>query len=220
MLWHSNGEADGINNILPKTIKPLVQPKEEKLILTLIEELRSKLALDFERGLGPQSRVKQVVDFLIVGSSNASKLTKPLSERGYSTSLIYAPNWRIGSDSVSSLAQQVAAAVADVNPDVVVLQLLDNSCYYGRTRDGSRTAPKKGDDGKFHLEGDVSVCSHDTQLEHLKAISGIKSACSSHRSRVLSGSGTLLEQEVPGLQTAPAELFGASQEKFQGFPLL
>jgi hypothetical protein len=35
-----------INNTLPKTIKPLVQLKEERVILTLIEELRSKLALD------------------------------------------------------------------------------------------------------------------------------------------------------------------------------
>jgi hypothetical protein len=138
MLWHSSGQADGFNNTLPKTIKPINQPKEEKLILTLLEELRSKLALDLdtnpaiERGLGPQSRVKKAVDFLVVGSSNASKLTKPLSEMGYTTSLIYIPNWRIGSDGVSGLAQQVAAAVVDVDPDVVVLQLLDNSSQESR----------------------------------------------------------------------------------------
>jgi hypothetical protein len=69
--------------------------------------------------------VKQAVDFLVVGSSNASKLTKPLSKMGYSISLIYVPNWRIGSDSVNSQVQQVASAVADVDPDMVVLQLLN-----------------------------------------------------------------------------------------------
>jgi hypothetical protein len=67
----------------------------------------------------------------------------------------------------------VAAAIVDMDSKVIVLQLLDNSCYYGRMRDGSRTAPKRGEEGKYQFEGEVTVCSHDTQLEHLKAISGI-----------------------------------------------
>jgi hypothetical protein len=154
-LWHSGGNADGVNNTLPKAIKPTNEAKEERLVITMLEELRSNLALDldtnpaFERGLGPQSRVKQAVDFLIVGSSNASKLIKPLGEMGYTSHLIYMPNWRISGDSVSSLARKLTEAVADVDPDVVVLQLLDNSCFYGRTRDGSRTASKKAADGKY-----------------------------------------------------------------------
>jgi hypothetical protein len=63
-----------------------------------------------------------------------------------------------------------------VDPAVVVLQLLDNSCYFGRASDGSRTAAKKGSDGKYHLEGDVTICAYDTQLEHLKAMKGILDA--------------------------------------------
>jgi hypothetical protein len=84
MLWHSGGEADTINNTLPKTTKPLVKPKEERIIVIL--DLCGKLALDldtnpaFQRGLGPQFRVKQAMDFLIVGSSNDSPLTRPLNE--------------------------------------------------------------------------------------------------------------------------------------------
>jgi hypothetical protein len=62
-----------------------------------------------------------------------------------------------------------------MDPDIVVLQL-DNSCYYGRSRDGRRTAPTRGEDGKYHVEGDVTVCSHDTLLEHLKTISSILDA--------------------------------------------
>jgi hypothetical protein len=123
----------------------------------------------FERGLGPQSRVKQAVDFLIIG-----QLARCLSNQGYATSLVYEANWRIGRDNVDTLAQKVAAAMMVVEPmAVVVLQLLDNSCYYGRAKDGSRTAAKKGSDGKYRLEGDVTVCSYDMQMEHLKAMKSI-----------------------------------------------
>jgi hypothetical protein len=160
----------------------MLQPKEEKLVMTLLEELRSKLAMyldtspAFERGLGQQSKAKLAVDFLVIGSSNASKLSSALGNMGYACSLVFEANWRIGRSSVDHLARRTAAAIADMDPAVVVLQLLDNSCYYGCSRDGSRTAAKKGDDGKYHLEGEVTVCTHDTQLEHLKAIKGILDA--------------------------------------------
>jgi hypothetical protein len=55
----------------------------------------SKLALDldtspaFEKGLGPQSRVKQAVDFLVIGSRNASKLATCLSNKGYTQQRCY-----------------------------------------------------------------------------------------------------------------------------------
>jgi hypothetical protein len=112
-IWHSGGTDEEVNQKLPVSIPPLLQPKEEKLITTMLEELRSNLALDvdtspsFDRGLGPQAKVKQAVDFLIVGSSNASKLANCLSRLGYATYVIYEPNWRISSGNVDSLAQKM-----------------------------------------------------------------------------------------------------------------
>jgi hypothetical protein len=153
---------------------------------------------------------------------------------GYSTTLIYEPQWRIGRSSVECLSQKVAAGIVDMDPDAVVLQLLDNSCYYGRTRDGSRTAQEKGEDKKYQVEGEVTVFSHDTQLEHLKAISEILDAIGKRKCLlitplpryvtagcwVLPGSGTLLKQEVPGFQAALAELTGSPPKIFQGLPVL
>jgi hypothetical protein len=181
-IWHSGRTDEEVNQKLPVSIPPLLQPKEEKLITRMLEELRSNLALDvdtspsFDRGLGPQAKVKQAVDFLIVGSSNASKLANCLSRLGYATYVIFEPNWRISSGNVDSLAQKIGEAIIDVDPAVVVLQLLDNSCYFGRASDGSRTPAKKGIDGKYHLEGDVTICAYDTQLEHIKALKGILDA--------------------------------------------
>jgi hypothetical protein len=37
-------------------------------------------------------------------------------------------------------------------------------------------AAKNGEDGRYHLEGEVNICSTDTQLDHLKAIKGILNA--------------------------------------------
>jgi hypothetical protein len=83
---------------------------------------------------------------------------------------IYVPNWRVNSGNVEELLSLTREAIEDKDPGAVVYQFLDNSCFYGRTSDGSRTAAKRGDDGEYHLEGEVTVCSKDTQLEHLNTI--------------------------------------------------
>jgi hypothetical protein len=175
-IWYSGGVWNGTGDAIPEKIKPATQLQEEKIVRVLIEEIRSKLALDldpsptFERGLGLQTRTKQAVDFLIVGSNNASKLARALEERGFSTCLISEPNWRIERGSVDKLAKITRSAIEDMDPATVILQLLDNSTFFGRGRDGSRVAARKGDDSKYHIEGDVNIGSKETQIEHLKEL--------------------------------------------------
>jgi hypothetical protein len=47
---------------------------------------------------------------------------------------------------------------------------MDGSIFYSKGPDGSRTLPRRGEDGKFHIEGDLVVCSSDTQTEHLNTL--------------------------------------------------
>jgi hypothetical protein len=56
---------------------------------------------------------------------------------------------------------------------VIVLQLLDGSCFYARGEDGSRTLPTKAADEKFHIVGDMVVCPGEVQLEHLNGLKPI-----------------------------------------------
>jgi hypothetical protein len=93
-----------------------------------------------------------------------------LSQQGYSSCVIFAPNFRIDTASVEGIRPQVKEAIRDMDPSVVVFHCLDNSIYYSRTPDGSRTAPKKGQDGIFHVEGEVTVCSRDVLNEHLSSL--------------------------------------------------
>jgi hypothetical protein len=161
---------------MPGKIRPLTIEDEKSLILQLISELRIKLALDldpnptFERGLGLQSRAKVRVNYLLIGSSHCSKLRKALEEKGHTSCLVFMPNWRIGHGSIDGLKQLIQEATKSSDPDTVVLQLLDNSCYYARSQDGSRHLARKGDDDIYHMEGDVQVCSRDIQYEHFDAI--------------------------------------------------
>jgi hypothetical protein len=162
-IWYSGGVWNGTGDAIPEKVKPATQLQEEKIVKLLIDEIRSKLALDldpsptFERGLGLQTRTKQAVDFLIIGSSNASKLSRALEERGFSTCLISEPNWRVERGSVDKLVKITRNAIEDMDPATVILQLLDNSTFYGRGRDGSRISARKGDDNKYHIEGEVTI---------------------------------------------------------------
>jgi hypothetical protein len=124
----------------------------------------------FERGLGLQSSAKKSLDFMIVGSSNASRLRDALVKKGYVCSLVFLQNWRIQRGSIDGLLQLAKTAMADAEPATVILQLLDSSIYYSREPDSSRSAPRRGEDGRWHIAGELTVCNREIQLEHFKAV--------------------------------------------------
>jgi hypothetical protein len=171
--WNSGG--DGCPAI-PTELRPLSSEQEKRWLESLIEECRSKLALDLdpvpnlERGMGLQSEPKRKVDFMIIGSSNAARLTKAVTEAGYSVCKILHRNWRVSRESAEALARTIVQTAEQDDPAVVVLFMLDGSIFYAKGQDGSRTLPRKGDDGKFHIVGDLVVCSTETQDEHLNTL--------------------------------------------------
>jgi hypothetical protein len=123
-------------------------------------------------------------------------------------------DWRVGSNSVEEILSLTRAAIEDKDPGAVVYQHLDNSCFYGRTRDRSRTAAKVGPDGEYNLEGEVTVCSKDTQLEHLNAIKPLLEITNKKKCLLL------MPCYVPGLCAAHAGLSRATPQALQGFSLL
>jgi hypothetical protein len=142
----------------------------------MLEELRSKLAVNldpspsFERGLGGQVRPKQARDFLGIGSSNASKLSAALAEQGFSSCVVFQNNLRLHPQSVEEIIPRVREAIQEMDPSVIVFYFLDNSIFYSRSSDGSRMAPRKGDDGIFHIDGVVTIASSDVCREHMAVL--------------------------------------------------
>jgi hypothetical protein len=75
----------------------------------------------------------------------------------------------------------VKGAIVDMDTTTVIFMLLDNSCYYGRLQDGSRTAAQKEQDGNFHLVGEVTLCPKESQQEHFSAIKPLLEATGKKR---------------------------------------
>jgi hypothetical protein len=173
--WTSGGKD---SRAMPCSVKPMTMSMEKEMFGKIIGELIEKRGLDldpnpnFDRGLGTQSNLKRKTDFLVVGSSNAKRTAKALEEDN-SVRMLFVQNWRVNRASCESLAVRIADAIKESDPEVIVLQLLDGSCFYARGEDGSRTLPVKSADGKFHIVGDMVVCPGEVQLEHLNGLKPI-----------------------------------------------
>jgi hypothetical protein len=100
--WRSAGWTD-----LTKEVTPLSAAKEKEMVLSLLEELRVKQALDlhmmlsFERGIRKLKATKKKVNFILVGSSNANKTSDALISMGYSVTSVHCANCRATSSSVA-----------------------------------------------------------------------------------------------------------------------
>jgi hypothetical protein len=107
---------------------------------------------------------------MVVGSSNSSKLSAVLGNQGYTSCVVFTSSWRISPHNVDALLPRVKEAIHEMDPAVIVFYCIDNSTFYGRTSDGSRTAPRADQSGTFHVTGDVVVGSRDVMHEHLTAM--------------------------------------------------
>jgi hypothetical protein len=157
-------------------IKPMSPANEKLFFTTLIAELRGKFALDLdpspslERGLSVQAIARRRVDYLCVGSSNARRLAAALEARSFTTATVLITHWRIGMGRSEDLGNMVRDVIDHQDPETIVLQLLDISTYYVRLPNGSRMSPIQLEDGHYHIDGALAVCTRETQFEHFTAI--------------------------------------------------
>jgi hypothetical protein len=129
-VWESGGDS---SEAMPRSQKPLTQSQEVRMVANIISEVRAKCGLNLDpapshdRGLGPQSKPTRKGDLLLVGSSNASKMSAMLTEKGKSMALLFSPGWTISRFNVEQMAANINRKLAEVDPAVVILQLLDNT---------------------------------------------------------------------------------------------
>jgi hypothetical protein len=96
-----------------------------------------------------------------------------LTEKGKSPGLLYSPGWTISRINVEQMAANISRRLEEVDPAVVILQLLDNSAFFSKTEDGSRQMPRQDPAGRFHLEGELRVCASDVQEDQFRALKPI-----------------------------------------------
>jgi hypothetical protein len=152
--WHSGGPWVNSNSgPLPYSATAIQQPEEKALVTTMIAEIREKQAIDldpspaFERGLGGQDRPRQYIDFAVVRSSHASKVSAALKRQGFSCELVYTANWRISPSAVEDMRIRLKEVVREKDPTTIVFHLLRQNrgrqLLCAQTR-GGRHLPRGG----------------------------------------------------------------------------
>jgi hypothetical protein len=156
---------------LKKTVRPQTSADEQAIVTSLLEELRSRLALDvcvtpnFDRAFRQPKSEKKYADYIILGSSNALRMSDSLNKMGFSTACVHSKGWRANPTSVTSFVAQTKAILSTTTSDVVVIHALDNSIFLGKTDDGGLLPAQRGPDGCYHIVGDLEVASKERQFE-------------------------------------------------------
>ena len=177
--WAFNHESG-----LPEAVGRLASNKEEMILSAFSTKLDEKFGITIGK-LNHDRKILQVTNnqpaalsskILVVGCSNAKRLGAELIEKGAAIATISAAGWRPTSVGVQTLSRLVREQVEAEKPDFVVFQLLDNVLYLAQAEDGTTTQPTRGDDGRFHIEGELILASKDVQIRIYRALKPVLSA--------------------------------------------
>jgi lysophospholipase L1-like esterase len=160
---------------LSRSLPTLVEGDEQSFLEVMLEELNVKFALqldlcpitDWSGQYAADPHAESGTCILLAGSSHSSRLIDPLESTHLTVVDSTVSGFRITESSVSAMAADIEEKLRELDPanTVVLVQLLDNSIYQCKLANGDRTLPKRGRDGNYHAEGELSVVNRDTLRE-------------------------------------------------------
>ena len=84
-------------------------------------------------------------------------ISAALSAAGEKVLCLASPSWRLTVENVAALVKSIEDAAAN-NPEAIfVFQLYDSSIYFGSTDSGELSLPKRGEDGRYHVMGELAL---------------------------------------------------------------
>jgi hypothetical protein len=151
----------------------LKKEEESKLVGVLIEELNYKFALQLDpdpttdRYSQEASGKHDHADMLNVafaGGSHSSRMLDQISDPNLKLLDCTVPGFRLTERSVAEMAKDIKGIASELNAKgtVIVMQLFDNSIYYGSREEGEMLLPKKGTDRAYHVEGALKIVKKST----------------------------------------------------------
>ena len=152
----------------------IMEAATESTERTIIECLIRELNLKFNAGLDNNfstSRsgeptisedIRETFDFVMVGSSHAHRISAALSAGSERVLCLTSPSWRLNAENVAALIKPLEEAVSNNPGAVVVFQLYDSSIYFGSTDSGELSLPKRGEDGRYHVLGELALAEWST----------------------------------------------------------
>jgi hypothetical protein len=105
---------------------------------------------------------------VVIGSSHAANTAKALELAGANVLYITNRGWKLSADGVKVALEALNAL--EMDPDLILLQVLDNNSFFVAKDDGSLSLPVKGSDKKFHVRGDLRVATQEQTVCILKIV--------------------------------------------------
>ena len=146
-------------------LSPTGEDGEREIFSKLISEINLKFNANLDKNFSTSRDVEADVEescadynadsIIIVGSSHAFRLAAAFNSLGESVNCLASPFWKLDSDNIDSTVKSLEEAVR-CNPTATVLfQLFDSRVYFASSEEGELTLPKRGNDGHFHVPGEL-----------------------------------------------------------------
>jgi hypothetical protein len=158
---------------LRKGMKPATPDRESEIILSLVNEVRAKLAINIDAAPAFDRKIPEITDvrvparsnkvYLAVGGLHAEKLTEAMRRKGDVVDAVIIPGLKATAVGIKILEERMKEAISKRKPDTIIIQFLDDNLYFGLMEDGSTAAATKGDDGTEHIVGRLVVGKKDSQ---------------------------------------------------------
>jgi hypothetical protein len=101
---------------------------------------------------------------VFAGGSHSSRMLDQISDPNIKLLDCTVPGFRITERSIAEMAKDIKEVASELSAKgtVIVMQLFDNSIYYGSREEGEMLLPKKGTDRAYHVEGALKIVKKST----------------------------------------------------------
>jgi hypothetical protein len=201
-------------------VKPISSDMEAKIILTIIEELRSQLALDLDPSpildrsswKGKEDTSRSDTKYLVIGGCLARNLSEALARQQQTVATVAIPDWRINTGNVTRLCEKASRAINNHNPATLILIGLEDSFYMAQSESGHTCPALKANDGHFHVDGELVVGSKEIQLKLLKLLNPVWDLAVGRKLIVIN---PMLRYITAGCCEDPEHITNRSDENFE-----
>ena len=143
---------------------------ERVIIKTLIKELNEKFNVGLDsnfltsRSVLPDSHEDQLLpgEIIVIGSSHASRIATALSSQGEQVKCLASPFWRLKEEDVKTTVEALEKEVGYSSDATIIYHIFNSSIYFACGSTGEKVLPKRREDGRYHVEGDLVLADWDT----------------------------------------------------------
>ena len=177
--------------VLPIGADPTVEKVEKEIVVTLIGELNSRMALNLDPEVSfvrepPVPQVKPDI-YIVVGASHAARTAAALEAGGAEVVRLTQPGWRVTRPKVAEMAARLREVLEKADPDcIVVFEMFDSNFYLVRTEEGGLVPICKRINGDYHVDGDLAFAPKELQFTIFGDAKPLLEAASGRRAVLIS----------------------------------